>query len=175
METIRRTHVKSLAHRGTIQGVTISTLSSPTSQAKDLCHYFGGVRYGLAPTERWRRAQPLPASFAYGSKEVPGHCDGGAGLCPQPGFLNISPENPDAWNEDCFQCNVWTPIAETPEGGWPVFVFIREYCLIGSRIYRFRTWNEVIMFHIPRTDRHCSAQMADGFNSARPTHSIRLH
>ncbi|CAI7579811.1 unnamed protein product [Penicillium crustosum] len=124
METIRRPHVKSLAHRGTIKGVTISTLSSPTSQAKDLCHYFGGVRYGLAPAERWRRAQPLPASFTYGSEEVPGCCDGGAGLCPQPGFLNISPENPGAWNEDCFQCNVWTPIGEAPEGGWPVFVFI---------------------------------------------------
>ncbi|KAI2703196.1 hypothetical protein CBS147317_4063 [Penicillium roqueforti] len=123
METIRRTYIKSLAHRGIIQGVTISTLSSP-SQAKDLCRYFGGVRYGLAPAERWRRAQPLPASFTYGSGEAPGQCDGGAGLCPQPGFLNISPENPDAWNEDCFQCNVWTPIGEAPEGGWPVFVFI---------------------------------------------------
>ncbi|KAJ5498228.1 hypothetical protein N7453_007279 [Penicillium expansum] len=130
METIRRAHLKSLAHRGTIQGVTISTLPSPTSQAKDLCHYFGGVRYGLAPVERWRRAQPLPASFTYGSEEVPGRCDGGAGLCPQPGFLNISPENPDAWDEDCFQCNVWTPIGEVPEGGWPVFVFIQT----GTRV-----------------------------------------
>ncbi|KAI2672956.1 hypothetical protein CBS147355_7759 [Penicillium roqueforti] len=106
METIRRTYIKSLAHRGIIQGVTISTLSSP-SQAKDLCRYFGGVRYGLAPAERWRRAQPLPASFTYGSGEAPGQCDGGAGLCPQPGFLNISPENPDAWNEDCFQYGGW--------------------------------------------------------------------
>ncbi|KAJ5503272.1 Carboxylesterase type B [Penicillium fimorum] len=123
MERIRRTHLKSLAHRGTIQGVTISTSSSPTSQAKDLCHYFGGVRYGLAPAERWRRAQPLPASFTYGSEEAPGRCDGGAGLCPQPGF-RLTPENPDAWNEDCFQCNVWTPAGDVPEGGWPVFVYI---------------------------------------------------
>ncbi|KXG53782.1 Carboxylesterase, type B [Penicillium griseofulvum] len=123
METIRRTHIKSLAHRGTIQGMTISTSSSPTSQAKDLCHYFGGVRYGLAPAERWRRAQPLPVSFTYGSEEAPGRCDEGAGLCPQPGFRHIA-ETPDVWNEDCFQCNVWTPVGEAPEGGWPVFVFI---------------------------------------------------
>lgn len=174
METIRRTHLKSLAHRGTIQGVTISTSSSPTSQAKDLCHYFGGVRYGLAPAERWRRAQPLPASFTYGNEEVPGRCDGGAGLCPQPGFLNISPENPGAWNEDCFQCNVWTPIGEVPEGGWPVFVFIREYCPI-ERVYGLRTWNGVRYFHINHADRHCSVQMADGFSSARPIHLMRLH
>jgi hypothetical protein len=58
METTRRPHLKSLAHRGKIQGVTISTLSSPTSHAKDLCHYFGGVRYGLAPR---RTLAPCPA------------------------------------------------------------------------------------------------------------------
>ncbi|KAJ5788354.1 hypothetical protein N7457_003344 [Penicillium paradoxum] len=120
METIRRNHIKSLAHRGTIQGITISN----PSESKDLCHYFGGVRYGLAPSQRWRRAQPLPASFTYGSEEAPGRCDGGAGLCPQPGFLHISPENPDAWDEDCFQCNIWTPVGDVPDGGWPVFVFI---------------------------------------------------
>lgn len=127
METTRRNYLKTLAHRGTIQGVTISTPSTPTTEAKDLCHYFGGVRYGLAPSQRWRRAQPLPASFIYGSEEEPGCCDGGAGLCPQPGFLHLSPENPDSWNEDCFQCNVWTPVGEVPDGGWPVFVFIREW------------------------------------------------
>ncbi|KAJ5333487.1 hypothetical protein MYU51_014079 [Penicillium brevicompactum] len=121
METTPRPHLKSLAHRGIIQGVT---LSIPSPHPRDLCHYFGGVRYGLAPSERWRRATPIPASFQYGSKDAPGRCDGGAGLCPQPGFLNLSPENPDAWNEDCFQCNVWTPIGEPPAEGWPVFVFI---------------------------------------------------
>ncbi|CAG8090844.1 unnamed protein product [Penicillium salamii] len=120
METTRRPYLRSLAHRGTIQGVTISTASS----SQDLCHYFGGLRYGLAPSQRWRRATPIPASFTYGSTDAPGRCDGGAGLCPQPGFLNLSPENPDAWNEDCFQCNVWTPLGEPPAGGWPVFVYI---------------------------------------------------
>ena len=143
METISRTYIKSLAHRGTIQGVTISTSSSSTSNAKDLCHYFGGVRYGLAPAERWRRAQPLPASFTYGSEEAPGRCNGGAGLCPQPGFRH-TPENPDAWNEDCFQCNVWTPVGDVPEGGWPVFVFIRECCFTVIEIHGNRiSWTEI--------------------------------
>ncbi|CAG7918575.1 unnamed protein product [Penicillium olsonii] len=119
METTRP-YLKSLAHRGTIQGATIST----QYLSQDLCHYFGGVRYGVAPSQRWRRASPIPASFTYGSKDAPGRCDKGAGLCPQPGFLNLSPENPDAWNEDCFQCNVWIPLGEPPVEGWPVFVYI---------------------------------------------------
>jgi carboxylesterase type B len=123
METIRRPHLTNLAHRGTIQGVTIS---APSPNSRDLCHYFGGIRYGLAPSQRWRRAKPLPTSFIYGSKNAPGNHNGGAGLCPQPGFLNLSPENPDAWSEDCFQCNIWTPVGNPPAGGWPVFVFIRE-------------------------------------------------
>ncbi|KAJ5860835.1 uncharacterized protein N7529_008145 [Penicillium soppii] len=121
METIRRPHLTNLAHRGTIQGVTIS---APSPNSRDLCHYFGGIRYGLAPSQRWRRAKPLPTSFSYGSKNAPGNHNGGAGLCPQPGFLNLSPENPDAWSEDCFQCNIWTPVGKPPAGGWPVFVFI---------------------------------------------------
>lgn len=124
METIRRPYVRSLGYRGTIQGVTIST-SSPNP--RDLCHYFGGVRYGLAPSQRWRRANPISTSFVYGNKDSPGRCDNGAGFCPQPGFLDVSPENSDAWNEDCFQCNIWTPIEDPPAEGWPVFVFIREY------------------------------------------------
>ncbi|KAJ5096106.1 CAZyme family CE10 [Penicillium alfredii] len=125
METTRRPLLKSLAHRGVVQGVTISTRKNRDSrESQDLCHFFGGVRYALPPSQRWRRARPLPASFVYGSRDAPGQCDGGAGLCPQPGFLSIAPENEAAWNEDCFQCNVWVPTGEPPRGGWPVFMFI---------------------------------------------------
>ncbi|CEJ55419.1 hypothetical protein PMG11_01679 [Penicillium brasilianum] len=120
METSSRPRLHTLAHRGTIQGLTISSTQSST----DLCHYFGGVRYALPPLQRWRRARRLPSTFTYGSKDAPGRCETGAGLCPQPGFLNISPVNEDAWTEDCFQCNVWVPLGEAPRGGWPVFMFI---------------------------------------------------
>ncbi|KAJ6020481.1 CAZyme family CE10 [Penicillium herquei] len=122
METSRRPYLKDLAHRGVIQGVTISTGSGATSS--DLCHYFGGVRYALPPVQRWRRARQLPASYTYGDRQQPGQCDSGAGLCPQPGFMELSPSNEAAWTEDCFQCNVWVPTEEPPKGGWPVFVFI---------------------------------------------------
>ncbi|KAJ5128692.1 CAZyme family CE10 [Penicillium atrosanguineum] len=117
METTRRPFTLSLAQRGVIQGSTISAGS-------ELCHYFGGVRYALPPLQRWRRARKLPSSFTYGSKDAPGVCDGGAGLCPQPGFLDLSPEKPEAWDEDCFQCNVWVPTGTPPRDGWPVMIFI---------------------------------------------------
>lgn len=123
METSRRPCLKDLAHRGFIEGVTIS--SPGGANGSDLCHYFGGVRYALPPLQRWRRARRLPSAFSYGTKQSPGQCDGGAGLCPQPGFMTLSGANEDAWTEDCFQCNVWVPTGETPRGGWPVFVFIR--------------------------------------------------
>lgn len=122
MEVTRRPHLKSLSHLGTIQGVTIS---ASTNNGPDLCHYFGGVRYALPPLQRWRRARKLPSNYSYGSKAVPGKCDGGAGLCPQPGFMSLSPPNEDAWTEDCFQCNVWMPIGKPPKEGWPVMVYFR--------------------------------------------------
>ncbi|KAJ5094631.1 CAZyme family CE10 [Penicillium angulare] len=122
METSRRPCLKDLAQRGVIKGVTISTAAG--GKDSDLCHYFGGVRYALPPLQRWRRARRLPSTFKYGTTQSPGECDGGAGLCPQPGFMNLSSSNEDAWSEDCFQCNVWVPTGEAPRGGWPVFVFI---------------------------------------------------
>ena len=132
METSRRPYLQSLAHRGFIQGVTIST---PTGTS-DLCRYFGGVRYALPPLQRWRRARPLPSTYSYGSRDQFGQCDGGARLCPQPGFMSLSPPNEDAWTEDCFQCNVWVPTGEAPKGGWPVFIFIRT-CLALFQLRRY--------------------------------------
>lgn len=127
MEVTRRPHTKSLSHRGAITGLTISAKGTTVSPGPDLCHYYGGIRYALPPLERWRRARKLPADYAYGSEEAPGKCDGGAGLCPQPGFMNLSLPNEDAWTEDCFQCNVWVPVGEVPGGGWPVMVYFRMF------------------------------------------------
>lgn len=122
METSHRPYTHSLAHRGVIQGLTIT---SPKNDKTELCHFFGGVRYALPPTQRWHRARPLPATFSYGSKDAPAICNMGAGLCPQPGFRDLSPLNPLLWSEDCFQCNIWVPVGQAPRGGWPVFIYIR--------------------------------------------------
>lgn len=121
METAHQPYTKSLSHRGVISG---STLVSKTSN-QPLCHYFGGLRYALAPAERWRRAVKLPSSYTYGSKERPGQHDGLSGVCPQPPFRMLADES--GWNEDCFQCNVWVPVGEPPAGGWPVLIYIRMY------------------------------------------------
>ncbi|KAF4274760.1 hypothetical protein CNMCM8812_004127 [Aspergillus fumigatus] len=117
METIRYPYVKSLGHRGYVQGVTITLKATNTP----LCRFFGGIRYGLAPSQRWRRAQRLPSDYTYGTRDQPSQRDG-SGVCPQPSFMNGSFQ--DEWTEDCFQCNIWVPVAEPPEIGWPVLVFI---------------------------------------------------
>lgn len=111
MEPLRSPCLKSLEHRGFVQGVTLTdrTTNSPW------CHYFGGLRYALPPTERWRKAQKLPPSYSYGSKDHPGQCAGATGVCPQPTFPRLSLG--DSLSEDCFQCNVWVPAGEPPKDG----------------------------------------------------------
>ncbi|KAL2833457.1 Alpha/Beta hydrolase protein [Aspergillus cavernicola] len=118
METIQKPYLKSLAQRGYVQGVTISSKSSNSP----LCHYFGGLRYALPPPERWRMAQHLPPTYSYGTKDQPFQCPGATGVCPQANFMD--PSAAVGWNEDCFQCNVWIPLGEPPKDGWPVLFFI---------------------------------------------------
>ena len=127
MQTTQDPYIKSLSHRGFIQGLTISKPSNNKHNNTPLCHYFGGVRYGLAPSQRWRRASPLPDNYSYGTKDQPGRCEGGAGVCPQPAFLG--PQDQSAWSEDCFQCNVYVPVGEVPQGGLssPILVL---YCIL---------------------------------------------
>ncbi|KKK20312.1 hypothetical protein AOCH_007777, partial [Aspergillus ochraceoroseus] len=109
MEIIQTPYLKSLSHRGYIQGVSLSSKSTNTL----LCHFFGGLRYALPPPQRWRKARPLPPSYSYGTKDHPGYCPGAAGVCPQPNFMDLSVS--EGWDEDCFQCNVWVPVGEPPD------------------------------------------------------------
>ncbi|KAL4775555.1 Alpha/Beta hydrolase protein [Aspergillus nidulans var. acristatus] len=118
METIQQPYLKSLGPRGYIQGCTILSKSSNTP----LCRYFGGLRYALPPSERWRKAQKLPTRYIYGTKDRPFQCPGATNSCPQATFLE-SPVS-EAAHEDCFQCNIWVPLGEPPANGWPVLVFI---------------------------------------------------
>ncbi|KAL3472204.1 Alpha/Beta hydrolase protein [Aspergillus californicus] len=118
METNQKPYLKSLAQRGYVQGVTISSKSSNSP----LCHYFGGLRYALPPPERWRKAPPLPPTYSYGTKNQPYECPGSTGVCPQANFMDLSAS--EGWNEDCVQCNVWVPLGEPPKDGWPVLFYI---------------------------------------------------
>ncbi|PWY93632.1 alpha/beta-hydrolase [Aspergillus sclerotioniger CBS 115572] len=118
METFQHPYLKSLGHRGYVQGVTLHSKATD----KPLCHYFGGVRYALPPLERWRKALKLPESYSYGTKDQPASCDGDTGVCPQPSFMNRSYTK--GYTEDCFESTVWVPLGEPPKGGWPVLFFI---------------------------------------------------
>ncbi|RJE18934.1 Carboxylesterase [Aspergillus sclerotialis] len=114
MDVHKTPYLKSLSNRGHIKG---STLTSKATN-KPLCHFFGGLRYALAPSERWRRAHKLPELYSYGTRENPGQHEGLSSVCPQPGFLG--PADESLWSEDCFHCNIWVPVEEPPKGGWPV-------------------------------------------------------
>ena len=102
--------------KGVLQGTTL--LDSATKTPK--CHRFSRVPYALPPVgkRRWQKPEPLPANFSYGSEKAPGQYTRPSSPCPQPGILN--------GDEDCLQANIWVPIGRPPNGGWPVFFYIRE-------------------------------------------------
>lgn len=108
-------YLKDLQFRGYIEGLTVLDQSSKIP----INHYFGGIPYALPPVGpfRWRKARALPPCYRYGTFNNPGRFNGGAGLCPQPGFGGLVPENREAWDEDCLQLNVWVPAGEQPEDG----------------------------------------------------------
>lgn len=109
--------ILNLGRHGYIQGVRVQEETSSTRRSDNatanvaLAHYFGGVRYALPPSQRWAMAQPLPSDYSYGTEANPGKCTGRAVASPQP-FAGD-----EGFSEDCFQCNVWTPVGECPAGG----------------------------------------------------------
>jgi carboxylesterase type B len=125
----REPTVLSLGPHGYIQGSRLRepTTTTTTSNTRDvekgsdsayLVRYFGGVRYALPPQRRrWGLAQPLPDGYVYGTQTNPGKCEGIVAPCPQ---LN---SGGDA-DEDCFQCNVWVPEGEVPEGGMSIILLL---------------------------------------------------
>lgn len=127
MQTTAKPHLHPLPNHGYIQGLTIfSKDASDPANSNPICHFYGGVRYALPPQLRWRKASKLPADYSYGTREEPGRCDGGAGVCPQVGFLG--PPDESCWSEDCFQCNVYVPVGEAPKQGMLCYVS----CLLSS-------------------------------------------
>lgn len=153
MKSHRQTepYLRDLDFRGFIEGLTIKDKSS----SKALCHYFGGVPYALPPVGpfRWRKPRPLPACFRYGTRVSPGKYAGGTSICPQPAPNDDL--DPDHWDEDCLQCNIWMPVGDPPKGGWPVVFWIRE-----------------LLFSITRSRAHL-AQMAGFSNSKAQIKTIR--
>lgn len=108
-QTPNETILLNLGSHGYIQGHLIRD-TDDNAAAAPLAQYFGGVRYALPPSRRWAMARRLPGEYSYGTETNPGRCEGRAVMCPQP-FMS------EQGSEDCFECNVWMPVGECPDGG----------------------------------------------------------
>jgi carboxylesterase type B len=104
---------RDLQFRGFVEGLTYTN-----SDSKPLCHFFGGIPYGLPPVGpfRFQKPRPLPPCYRYGTKRNPARYTGGCGLCPQPGTTadNLAETS---WEEDCLQSNIWIPAGNPPAKG----------------------------------------------------------
>jgi len=104
---------------GILEGATL--IDSNTKNPK--CHRFSRIPYALPPTgeRRWRKPQSLPSNFSYGSETNPGQYKKPCSPCPQPWKFGVRSSD-----EDCLQLNIYVPIGDPPQGGWPVFFYIRK-------------------------------------------------
>ncbi|KAE8444569.1 hypothetical protein EG329_014493 [Mollisiaceae sp. DMI_Dod_QoI] len=121
----------SIPGKGVLEGVTL--LDSTTKKPK--CHRFSRVPYASPPTgpRRWRKPQSLPKSFSYGSETSPGQYKKPCSVCPQP---RVFGRQSTIHDEDCLQSNIWIPLGEPPEDGWPVFFYIHGgFLQFGSNNY----------------------------------------
>jgi hypothetical protein len=107
--------------KGVLEGVEL--LDPKSNRPK--CYRFSGVPYALPPTgnRRWRKSEPLPSTFSYGSESHPGKYTKPSSPCPQPSRFGIQ-----STDEDCLQLSIWIPLGNAPPAGWPVFFYIRRDC-----------------------------------------------
>ncbi|KAI9836265.1 MAG: hypothetical protein M1819_001602 [Sarea resinae] len=115
-------------HSGTLKGLTFIDHLTNTPR----CHRLTGIPYALPPTgaRRWKKPEPLPAGYSYGTEEQPGDFTKMGPICPQPPF-SLDPDGPAMpqpagveYDEDCLRVNVWIPAGEPPVDGWPVYFYI---------------------------------------------------
>ena len=113
-----KTAIREIPGLGFVKAAAI--LDAETSALK--CYRLGGVPYAkpLDASQRWKRAEPLPADYGYGSADAPTDFTGWANACPQTEYIGKG-----QMSEDCLQLNVWVPPGEPPKGGWPVMFYIR--------------------------------------------------
>lgn len=106
-----RPYLRDLQFRGVVEGLTYLD-----NESQPVCHFFGGVPFGLPPLGPFRFQKPrsLPTCYRYGTKSNPGRFTGGCGLCPQVTRQGVDDH---LWEEDCLQSNIWVPSGEPPKGG----------------------------------------------------------
>ncbi|KAF8851792.1 carboxylesteras-like protein [Acephala macrosclerotiorum] len=116
--------------KGIIEGATLFIKRTKAPK----CYRFSRVPYARPPTGhlRWRKPQPLPSTFSYSSDD-PEQYAKPSSVCPQPRIFGRQTERHD---EDCLQNNIWVPLGNPPEGGWPVFFYIHGgFLQFGSNNY----------------------------------------
>lgn len=109
----------SIPGKGILQGTIIYDAVSGLPK----CTRFSRVPYALPPLgkRRWRKPEPLPSSFQYGSDNK--RYTRPSPICPQPRtFGQQSPIH----DEDCLYSNIWVPHGKPPASGWPVLFYIRR-------------------------------------------------
>jgi Carboxylesterase family len=109
--------LQDLQSKGFIQGITIKD----RDLQETICNYFGGIPYAKPPVGeyRWRRPRELEPCYSYGTRINPGMFDGKTATCPQHSGTEAN------MDENCLQLNIWVPAGKVPEGGWPIYFYIR--------------------------------------------------
>ena len=110
----------SVLGKGALQG---TTLLDPVTKSPQ-CHRFSRVPYAVPPTgaTRWKRPEPLPSTYSFGSVHKPGQYSRPSIPCPQIDRLGALSSS-----ENCLHLNIWVPIGQSPDKGWPVFFYMRKY------------------------------------------------
>lgn len=92
---------------------------------------YAGIPYALPPTgsRRWRKPQPLPASFVFKGNDSSSPFDATkfGDACPQKAFHAVkSGDDPLTYSEDCLYVNIWTPVEKPGDEKkkWPVYLWI---------------------------------------------------
>ena len=119
--------------KGSLRGIQVAESDSN----KPLFCRYTRIPYALPPVGdlRWRRPRPLPSDYSFNnSSGQPGDFTKFGPVCPQPVYdSGAALDNPSAappienvQSEDCLYLNIWVPIGEPPDGGWPVQIYLRE-------------------------------------------------
>lgn len=91
---------------------------------------YAGIPYAFPPTgsRRWRKPQPLPASFVFKGKDgtEPFDATKFGDVCPQKDYRVRKSDESLTFSEDCLYVNIWTPVEKpgSEKKKWPVFLWI---------------------------------------------------
>ncbi|KAM0748013.1 alpha/beta-hydrolase, partial [Meredithblackwellia eburnea MCA 4105] len=109
-----------LKHGSTITG---SIMSDPTTK-KQKVKRFLNVPYALPPTGNRRWTKPVRCDDT--KRDIDAR--GWGNICSQPRYAldgKYEPLVPNVkYTEDCLHNNIWTPVGDPPEGGWPVLFWV---------------------------------------------------